>query len=78
MFWGDLLAGIFSADAAVGIVHCSECGIFPLAGTCGQAQLMESYAGSSVCIKNAIFSKKNTKTGDFAMQKAVIFAERAK
>lgn len=39
---------------------------------------MESYAGSSVCIKNAIFSKKNTKTGDFAMQKAVIFAERAK
>ena len=39
---------------------------------------MESYAGSSVCIKNAIFSKKNTKTGDFAMQKAVIFAERDK
>ena len=39
---------------------------------------MESYAGSSVCIKNAIFSKKNTKTGDFAMQKAVIFAEMEK
>ena len=55
MFWGDLLAGIFSVDVAVGIVHCSECGIFPLAGTCGKAWLMESYAGSSVCIKNAIF-----------------------
>ena len=30
-------------------------------------------------IRNLVsFSKKNTKTGDFAMQKAVIFAERAK